>query len=92
MLKAISRRIKRLEDLKFRQRPKSGPDLAAIMLERRRKRALAEGREPGPRRSPRRLEVLRDRPITFADVLIQNRTRLEEPDPRSRVTMAARWD
>jgi hypothetical protein len=84
MLKSISRRIKRLENLKFHQRPKSGPHLAAIMVERRRKHALTEGRKPAPPRPPGRLVVLRDCPITFADVLIQNRRRPEEPHPRSR--------
>src|SRR2546428_1944652 len=36
------------------QRAETGPDLVAILLARRRKRAIAEGREPEPDRPPER--------------------------------------
>jgi hypothetical protein len=42
----IARRLKRLEALDFQHRVEQGPSLAAIMLERRRKRYIAEGRQP----------------------------------------------
>jgi hypothetical protein len=55
MMNTIARRIKRLEDREFRSRAEQGPNLVAILLERRRKRAIADGREPEPDRPPGRL-------------------------------------
>ena len=41
MRNAITRRLKRLEELEFQHRAKLGPSLVAILLERRRKCAIA---------------------------------------------------
>jgi hypothetical protein len=79
MMHAISRRIKRLENLEIEQREESGPDLMTIIMERRRKRAIAEGREPEPYRLPERFPDRfldsRGRPISVADVMLQQRKR-----------------
>ena len=71
MRKTIVRRIRRLEDLQLRCQPESGPSLADIFIERRRKRALAEGREPDPP-SGQRMDS-RARHLSLADVLLENR-------------------
>jgi hypothetical protein len=76
MMNTIARRIKRLEDREFRSRAEQGPNLAAILLEQRRKRAIAEGREPEPDRPPGRLTDSSGRRLSLADVLLQNRKRL----------------
>ena len=79
MINAIARRIKRLEYLEIQQREESGPDLVAIIMERRRKRAIAEGREPEPYRLPERFPDRfldsRGRPLSVADVMLQQRKR-----------------
>ena len=78
-MNAIARRIKRLENLKVQQQSESGPALVATILERRRKRAIAEGREPEPERSRERSpEWLRDsrgRCFSLADIMLQARKR-----------------
>jgi hypothetical protein len=79
MMKAIARRIRRLEDLEVQQQAEEGPDLVAIILERRRKRAMAEGSEPEPARSRERatsrLLVPSGRRCSLADVMLQARKR-----------------
>jgi len=49
-MKAIARRLKKLEDLQAKQRADPEAGLGSIMSERRRKRLIAEGREPEPER------------------------------------------
>jgi hypothetical protein len=68
-MRAIASRIKRLEKLELQHREKTGPDLAAILLERRRKHAIAEGREPEPD-PPRGLLVNSSgRPLVLSEIL-----------------------
>ena len=74
MMNAIARRLRKLEELQFQHRAEPGPSLAAILLERRRKRAIAEGREPEP--DPRLIDS-RGRPLSLADVLLQHRKNRE---------------
>jgi hypothetical protein len=74
---AIARRIKRLENLRFQNQAESGPDLVAIFLARRRKRAIAEGREPGPDPPPGPFLDSSGHPLTLAAVLLQRRKRPE---------------
>ena len=74
MTRDIARRLRRLEELEFQYREEAGPDLVAILLERRRKRAIAEGREPEP--DPRLIDS-RGRPLSLADVLLQHRKNRE---------------
>jgi hypothetical protein len=73
----IARRIKRLEELSFEQRAEDGPDLVGIVLERRRKRAIAEGREPEPD-PPRARLVYTGGEVSIADVLLHDRMELRE--------------
>ncbi len=79
MINALARRIKRLEGLEIQQRQESGPDLVAIIMERRRKRAIAEGREPEPERSRERAPSSfldsSGRRCSLADVMLQARKR-----------------
>jgi hypothetical protein len=79
MMNAIAKRIKRLENLEAQQQAESGPDLVAIILERRRKRAIAEGREPEPEQSrerpPERFMDSSGRCFSLADVILQARKR-----------------
>jgi hypothetical protein len=77
MMNAIARRLRNLEELQFQHRAEPGPSLAAIMLERRRKSAIAEGREPEPDRLPGRFMDSRGRLLSLADVLLQRRRKLE---------------
>jgi hypothetical protein len=77
MMNAIARRLRRLEELAFQQRAETGPDLVAILLERRRKRAIAEGREPEPDPPPGRLIDSKGRPFSLADVMLQHRKKRE---------------
>jgi hypothetical protein len=49
IMNAITRRLRKLEKLEFRHRAEPGPSLAAIMLERRRKREIADEPEGGVR-------------------------------------------
>ena len=74
MMNEIARRLRKLEELQFQHRAEPGPSLAAILLERRRKRAIAEGREPEP--DPRLIDSRR-RPLSLADVLLQHRKNRE---------------
>ena len=89
-MNAIARRIKRLENLEIQQQAESGPDLVAIILERRRKRAIAEGRDPEPERSrersPEHLLDSSGRRFSLADVMLQARKQrlLQESSERSR--------
>ena len=76
MLKTIVKRRKRLEDLEFQHRAELGPSPVAILLERRRKFAIAEGREPEPDRPPGRYDS-RGRPLSIADVMLQRRRQRE---------------
>jgi hypothetical protein len=92
MRNAIARRLRRLEELEFQQhRAEPGPSLAAILLERRRKRAIAEGREPEPDRPAGRFLDSRGRPLSLADVLLQSREkrRLAEGYDRARASRPA---
>jgi hypothetical protein len=77
MMNAIARRLRRLEELEFQHRAELGPSPGAILLERRRKRAIAEGREPEPDPPPGRLIDSRGRPLSLADVLLQHRKNRE---------------
>ena len=77
MMKTMARRLKRLEELEFQHRAELGPSLAAILLERRRKRAIAEGREPEPDPPPGRLIDSRGRLLSLADLLLQHRKKRE---------------
>jgi hypothetical protein len=77
MTRDIERRIKRLEDPQFRHREETGPDLAAILLERRRKRAIAEGREPEPD-PPRARLVYSGGRVSIAEVLLHDRRKVRE--------------
>jgi hypothetical protein len=76
MVSTIARRIKRLEDLKFKQRAETGPDLVATLLARRRKHAIAESQEPEPDRPPGPVDS-GGYPFSLADVLPQRR---KKPD------------
>jgi hypothetical protein len=77
MMNAIARRLRRLEELEFQHRAEPGPSSAAILLERRRKHTIAEGREPEPDRPPGRFMDSRGRPLSLADVLLQRRGKRE---------------
>ena len=68
MRNAITRRLKRLEELEFQHRAELGPSLVAILLERRRKRAIAEGREP---EGGVRLRIPAFRPVRLRDEIVQ---------------------
>lgn len=72
-MNSIIRRIKRLEKIQFQYRTESGPSLAEILLERRRKRAIREGREPEGPRPPGCFTDSKGRPLALADVLLKNR-------------------
>lgn len=75
-MNAIARRIKRLENLKVQQQAEAGPDLVAVILERRRRRAIAEGREPEALRSwERSPEPPLNSRLSLADVILQARKR-----------------
>jgi hypothetical protein len=73
MRNAIARRLKRLEELEFQHRAELGPSLAKILLERRRKRALAQGREPEPDPRPGCYLDSRGRSLSLADIMLQRR-------------------
>ena len=60
MRNAIARRLRRLEELEFQHRAEPGSSLVAILLERRRKRAIADGREPEP--DPPKVTIGREPP------------------------------
>jgi hypothetical protein len=79
MRNSFARRLKKLEALEFQYRAELGPSPAATLLERRRKRALAEGREPEPDRQPECLLDSKGRPLSLADVLLQRRVKYEAP-------------
>ena len=91
MRNAIARRLRRLEELEFQHRAEPGPSLVAILLERRRKRAIADGREPEPDRQPGRYLDSRGRPLSLADVMLQSRAKrkLAEGYDRARATRPA---
>lgn len=78
-MNAIAKRIKRLENLEVQQQAQLGPDFVAQILERRRKRAIAEGREAElerlPERLPQRFLDNRGRRFSLADVILQRRKR-----------------
>ena len=73
MMNAIARRLRKLEELQFQHRAEPGPSLAAILLERRRKRAIAEGREPELDRPSGPFIDSPGRLVSLADVLLQRR-------------------
>jgi hypothetical protein len=73
MMSSIGKRIKKLEDLEVQYRAESGPNPAAILLERRRKFAIAEGREPEPDPPPVCLIDSEGRRIALSDVLLKRR-------------------
>ena len=79
MINAIARRIKRLENLETQQRDESSPDLVTMLVERRRKRAIAAGRVPEPERPseyfPRRFRDIAARTFSVADVILAARKR-----------------
>ena len=91
MIRDIARRLRKLEELDFQQRVDSGPSLVAILLERRRKRAIADGGEPEPDSQPGCYVDSRGRLLSLADVLLQNRAKrkLAEGYDRARATHPA---
>jgi len=76
-MRAIDRRLSKLEKLLFQQREEILPDLAGILLERRRKRAIAEGREPEPD-PPRARVVYSGGRVSIAEVLLHDRRKVRE--------------
>src|SRR5579872_7126682 len=72
MASSIDRRIRRLEE-KLRNRAESGPSIAEIIRERRRKRLLAEGKEPEPERPPVPYFDEAGRPLKIGDIIRQAR-------------------
>ena len=91
MRNAIARRLRRLEELEFQHRAEPGPSLVAILLERRRKRAIADGREPEPDPQPGCYLDSRGRPLSLADIILQSRAKrkLAEGYDRARATRPA---
>src|SRR5512147_2920236 len=75
VMKSIARRIARLEERALRQRQEAEPSPAEILLERRRKHALAEGREPEPDREFRVHLDGKGRRLSLADILLMGRRR-----------------
>jgi hypothetical protein len=73
MRNAIARRLRRLEELEFQHRAAPGSSLVAILLERRRKRAIADGREPEPDPPPGCYLDSGGRPLSLADIMLQRR-------------------
>jgi hypothetical protein len=71
-MRAIASRIRKLEKLVLRHRAETGPDLAAILLERRRKSAIVEGREPEPDPPRRPLVDAIGRPLLLSEILQQH--------------------
>ena len=71
----MPRRLKRPKELEFQHRAELGPNLVAILLERRRKRAIAEGREPETDPQPGCYVDSRGRPLWLADVILQSRAK-----------------
>jgi hypothetical protein len=67
-MKAIARRLKKLEDLEIQQRD-SGPSLVAVLLARRRRRAIAEGREPEPDPPPEGRFDSSGKPLLISEIL-----------------------
>lgn len=76
-MRAIDRRLCKLEKLLFQQREEILPDLAGILLERRRKWAIAEGREPEPD-PPRARVVYSGGRVSIAEVLLHDRRERRE--------------
>ena len=78
MTRDIARRLSKLEKLAFQQRAENGPDLAGMLLERRRKRAIAEGREPEP--DPPRTPLVDGSGyrLSIAEVLLHDRRERRE--------------
>lgn len=70
-MNSITRRIRRLESLLLH----SEESLVDVLLERRRRRALAEGRPPEPHRPQGRLVDANGRCPSLADILLKNRKR-----------------
>lgn len=68
MTSSIHRRIRRLEE-KLRNRAESGPSIAEIIRERRRKSLLAEGEEPEPERPRLPCFDERGRPLKIAEII-----------------------
>lgn len=77
MTRNIARRLSKLEKLVFQQREEAGPDLAGILLEQRRKWAIAEGREP-ELDPPRARLVYSSGEVSIADVLLHDRRKVRE--------------
>ena len=71
MRNSFARRLRKLEALEFQYRAELGPSPAAILLERRRKHAIAEGRVPEPDRPLGNLIDSKGRPLSLANVLLQ---------------------
>ena len=71
MRESIDRRLRRLEkELRYRAEAGStGPPIAEIIRERRRKRLLAEGKEPEPERPPTPCVDEKGRPLKIGDII-----------------------
>ena len=72
-MNSIARRIRRLENLALRYRAESGPNPVDVLMERRRKCAIAEGRKPEPDRPPTRWIDSNGRCLSLAEILLENR-------------------
>jgi hypothetical protein len=73
MMTAIARRIKRLEEQSFQKQEEAGPGPVADLLARRRKYAIAEGREPEPDPPPGPLIDSEGGRLSLSDILLQRR-------------------
>jgi hypothetical protein len=91
MRNAIARRLRKLEEVEFQHRAEPGPSLVAILLERRWKHGIAEGREPEPDPQPGCYVDSRGQPLSLADVILQSRAKrkLAEGYDRARATRPA---
>jgi hypothetical protein len=73
MMKTIARRIKRLEEQNSPKQSEAGPGPVVDLLARRRKYAIAEGREPEPDLSPGPLIDSEGRRLLLSEILLQRR-------------------
>lgn len=76
-MKAIERRIRRLEK-ESQRRAQAGPSMAEIIRERRRKRLLAEGKQPEPDLPPVPHVDDRGRPLKISEIILRTRAARRE--------------
>ena len=91
MRNAFAQTTQETEELEFQHRAEPGPSLVAILLERRRKRAIADGREPEPDPQPGCYLDSRGQPLSLGDAILQSRAKrkLAEGYDRARATRPA---